>query len=783
MANPSATRVLKILTWSLLGLVGLVLAVAVFLLVWIDPNNYRDNITHLVKDKTGLVLKIDGKIGWTLYPAIGFSVEKVSLATAEGAAPLASVGKAAVSVQLLPLFSKQVRVDTLYIDKAMADLVVGTDGKGNWEALAKAGGADGQAPTPETAPKKPADAGGTPLLVSVPEIVITNSVFEYNDQRSSAQVIATVKELVVKDIALNKEFPLHLLGKVSTNTKIDVDVDLQAQVSIDTDKQRYAVRALDLKSNVAGILAKPFGLDVATDASADMGAKKIAVTRLEIAATGLVIGNSVPMGAHVSGPLALDLGADTASVGPLALSADSVDGALTVAVKDLTKQLSYSGTLEVKTFNPKNLMRDFSIAAPATSDPLAMTKVALKTAFEGTTANAMLKNIDITLDDTHLRGSAGVTDVATSALAFDLNVDAINVDRYLPPPAPAAAKTAAPAAAPAGGKPAPLLPVALLRKLNVDGKLAIGKVTVTELPATNLAATLKAKGGDIHLDPLAASVLDGTVRGDVQIDARGDDPRIVSHLKLDRIEVGGLVKRFAGKDLFTGKTSLNLNVDTTGNDTGTLMKKAVGALDMNFADATLKGMNLTNMLNDALTQQLGPFAALVPDYQKKLPKSLQNDTAFSTLAANATIKDGIVQVPALTAASKDGAIKGGGQFNLVTTDFDYTLGMRSASLADNKYFANSEFPVRCKGNVSGSPADWCRPDGKAIGDILKQAATGVAKDRIKSELTKQLGIGNASVDGAKQDVKQQVEQKKDEVKQKAQDEVKKNVQDALKKFF
>ncbi len=776
-----ASRVWKILKWSVLGLTGLLLALVVFLLVWIDPNDYRDDITSLVKEQTGLVLKIDGNIGWNFYPALGFSVEKLSLATAENEKPLASVGKVVVSVELLPLFSKQVHVRTLYVDQASANLVVDSYGKANWDALTAAGSTPAEEPAPE------AESGGTPLAVSVPKIVITNTTVEYEDQTVNFYVITKIKELVVEDVSLDKEFPLHLVAKISTNNNIDVDFDLRTFIALNLDAQQYNVRGFDFKATIAGILEKPFNVAVGADVAADMAAQKINVSRLAVQTDGVTLPGMQSFGATLSGPIAADLAADTAVVGPLVFDALGVKGALAINARELTKELAYTGTLDVQPFNAKNLMRTLGMTAPATTDPMAMTKIALKTNIDGTLKRAMLDKLDITLDDSHIRGNAGVTDLATTALAFNLALDSLDADRYLPPPPPtpaaATAATPAPAATTAttatpAGKPEPLLPMDTLRSLNIDGKFTAGKITAAQLAMTQLVAAVKAKNGDIRLDPFNAGVLDGTLRGSVQVDARGSEPRIVSKLVLDRIEVGGLVKRFSGKDLFQGKISLNLDADATGNDIDTLMKKTIGSLDMNFTNATLKGMNLTNELNNALTQQLGAFSMLIPDYQQKLPKEMAQDTVFSTLAAKAKLKDGIAEIPALNAAVKDGAIKGGGTFNIVTMDFDYTLGMTSSKLDDNKYFAGSEFPVRCKGNISGSPASWCKPDGKAIGDMLKKAAGKAATDRVKTELVKKLGVDVG--DGSSADLKKAAQK---EAEKKAKEELNKQMEKAMKKFF
>lgn len=769
----TARNVWKYFKWTAIGLTGLLLALVVFLLVWIDPNDYRDDITTLVKDKSGLVLKIDGNIGWSFYPAIGFSVENVSLAASEETPAIISVGKTMVSVELLPLFSRQINVRTLFVDKAVANLVMDANGKGNWEALSA-----GSSTEPEPAPEP--ETAGEALLVNVPKVVITNTIIDYEDQKSLAHQTVTIKEFVAEDIGLAREFPLHLVATLADRSGLNADIDTRAFVTLDTDAQRYAVRAMELKGTIAGILKQPIRLNLTTDLVADLGVQKIAVTALDLTAAGLDLGPA-PLTARLNGPLAMDLAADTAVVGPLTFGISALEGGLQVNVKDVSKEPGYSGTLSLNPFNAKNLMRDFGVTAPVTTDPLAMTRVALKTAFEGTKTRAMLNNLDITLDDTHIRGNAGVTDVATTALAFDLNVDAINADRYLPPPAkPAAAPASAPAAATAAAKKAePLLPVDTLRTLNIDGKLAIGKMTLMELPMTAIAATVKAKDGDIHLDPFTAGVLEGTVRGKVRVDARGAEPHIVTNLKLDKIEVGGLVKRFAGKDLFMGKTSLNLDLDTTGNDVDTLLKKAVGGLDLSFANATLKGMNLNNMLSETLTQQLGAFSMLVPDYQSKLPQELQQDTVFSTLATAAKIKDGIAQIPSFNAGVKDGAVKGSGQFNIVSKDFDYTLAMRTDKLKDSKYFTNAEFPVRCKGNITGSPASWCRPDSKAIGDMLKKTAESAVKDRVKTELANKLGLDPGAL-GSGTEIKEEV---KKEAKKQAKEKVNKELENALKKYF
>lgn len=835
----------KYIKWTAIGLTGLFLSLVLFLAVWIDPNDYRDDLSQLVKDKTGLVLKINGPIGWNFFPAIGFSVEQLSLAPAENEPELAAIGRASVSVQLMPLFQRRINVNTLFVDGLRATLFIDEAGKANWDALVR----DDGAPKEEETGTSPAPE------IRLPQVVLTNAVIDYEDRPAATHYTLSLAEFVAEDVNAGSEFPLRLRAALDDHKGLKADIELRSFVTVDTDAKTHGVRDLELKGNVAGILEKPLDFTLAADGNANLGTQDVNVPRLVVTASNLfllgkparaslnatVIGKldtmaftvgrldaevadlavgarpvlvklagrldadigqkhftlddfsaeasnldftGKPVSASAKGRLLANLAEDTAKIGPLAFTAAGADGALTLHLTELTKEPALQGTLDVSPFNAKALMKTLGIDPPKTTNPDALSAISLKAGLEGSKTRAMLSPLEIRLDGSTIRGKAGVSDLSTTALVFDLVLDRLDADGYLPPPA-------APGATPASGKPAekvavkpePLLPVDTLRKLNLDGRLAANQVTFMQWPMTNLSLAIRAKDGHIVVDPLSARVIDGSISGNARIDARGDEPRLVTNLKLDRLEVAPIVKRYTGKDVFLGKASFTLDMDATGNDTKTLMKKAVGSLDLSFADATLLGMNLNNILTGALTEQLGAFAMLVPDYQKKLPRELKEDTVFNTLAGGVKVKDGIASVPALNAGLKDGKVSGQGEFNLLTMDFNYRVAMTTDRLRDNKYLANLEFPVNCKGNIAGSPADWCRPDLRAMGDLLKKAAENAAKDRLKGEVASRLGLESVEKEALREQATQAVEQQKDAVEQKAKERVNEELQKRLKKLF
>ena len=77
-------KLLKII-FSLLGFLVLLVIVAIVVLpMVVDPNDYKDEITAAVKDKTGRTLEIDGDIQLSVFPWLGADIGPTRLGNAAG---------------------------------------------------------------------------------------------------------------------------------------------------------------------------------------------------------------------------------------------------------------------------------------------------------------------------------------------------------------------------------------------------------------------------------------------------------------------------------------------------------------------------------------------------------------------------------------------------------------------------------------------------------------------------------------------------------------------------
>ena len=83
-------------------------------------------------------------------------------------------------------------------------------------------------------------------------------------------------------------------------------------------------------------------------------------------------------------------------------------------------------------FNAAKLLQDFDIDYE-TANPESLKNVGLSASFSGNLDQASIKDLLVTLDQTKLNGFATVKNFEKPSITFDLNLNELNLDDYLPP--------------------------------------------------------------------------------------------------------------------------------------------------------------------------------------------------------------------------------------------------------------------------------------------------------------------------------------------------------------
>ena len=184
-------KTIKFASYGLGGLILLLgLVVAIFAATF-NPNDYKQKIIDLVKDKKQRTLVIDGDISLSFWPKLGANLGKVSVSEHKGEKVFASINSAKIAVSLLPLIGKQLVIDTIYLDGASANIVRYKDGTTNFDDLMSKD-----------------DKESADVKFDIDGIVVTNSGLNFNDERAIASYQISKLNVKTGHIALAEPFDL-----------------------------------------------------------------------------------------------------------------------------------------------------------------------------------------------------------------------------------------------------------------------------------------------------------------------------------------------------------------------------------------------------------------------------------------------------------------------------------------------------------------------------------------------------------------------------------------------
>ncbi|RMG35984.1 MAG: AsmA family protein [Gammaproteobacteria bacterium] len=683
-------KLIKILVGLIVVVVVLIGAAVLILPQVIDPNDYKDQIVQVVKEKTGRDLRIDKPLKLSVFPWLGVEAGGVVLGNAPGFGkePFAQIDELGVRVKLLPLLKRQIEVDTLVLEGAQLNLARNKRGKTNWEDLAaKSEEEPAEAKRTEQKAEGPAISS-----LKVQGIQLRNTRISWSDAQAGARYVLDKVRLETGSLTLGATVPVSAGFTLTSDTpKLVVVVDLTTQASASEDLQQFNLSDLELT-----IDGKGEGLP--------KGGMKVVVA------------------ANIEG----DLAADTLKVEGLKVSGPQVEIKGQVSVAGLQHQPRLKGHLELAQTNVKQLAALFGTSIQ-TTDPKALTQVgaSIDLAQEGKATR--LEPFTITLDDTHAKGYVRLLDTKGPVVRARLDVDAIDLDRYLPPADEQ--EKGAPEKGEAQKGAAANDPFAALRPLDLQADLNIGKLVVSKARLQDVNVRVVSKGGVMKVSPIKASLYQGKFDGQVTLDARKKTPRIHAVKHLAGIQIGPLLKDVAGKDWLVGTGNLDLDLRIAGLTEAQIRKSLSGSGKFLFTDGAYKGVDIVKMIRNATGQGSNVSQS----------GNTEDKTEFTEMKGSFTARNGVIGNKDLSAKSPLLRLGGKGTVDLPANRIDYTLIAKLvASLQGQGGKAADQLkgvpiPVKIKGPLDnpGYALD--------IEAILTEKAKQQVRQKVEKEVQKKLG--------------------------------------------
>lgn len=750
---------MKIFKYALLVLAGLVLLAAAgiaLIAANFDADRFKADAVRLVKERTQRTLVVDGAVKLSFFPRIGVQLGRLSLSDANGSKVFAAVSSARVSVEVLPLLSRQIVVDRIAIDGLRANLARHKDGSSNFDDLlgtASPGARTGAAPPPG---------------LEIAGVDISDANLEWRDEASNRHY--SIKDLSFKSGKLGGGTPEKFelaLQLAATQPALDVRIGASGRMSANPRTGRF--RLLDLAAAAAGSAAGISsgklelhgGIEAAPDATAlDALTVKFSGKRADQDVdAGLTIAKARIAGETLNAEkISLlfklirpdgDLSA-TLAVPAIETSGSAFkSGRLTLELEGKQGATNFKGSLA----SPMNgNVREGRYQLPSLVGTVSLNgpslpKGALAISLGGNAALDLVKNtaglaLAAKFDQSTIEAKLNLNHFSPPALAFDLNIDRLNLDKYLPP------RAAPPQQQQQQQKNDADQAVGLtaLNALNATGKIKIGALQVVQIKVSDANAQVRLVNGKLEMSPHSARLYDGRIAGALAVDAGAH--RFALKETLTAVSIGPLLNDLADKDMLEGRGNISLDLSSAGGSVRALKRALNGTARIDLRDGAIKGINLAEALRKAKSV-LGARGAT------EQRASAQEKTDFSELGASFVVRNGVAHNDDLSLKSPFLRLSGSGDIDLGSESIDYlaraavvasAAGQGGKNLAELKGLT---IPVRLSGPFD---ALKYRIDFAAMaGEVAKEKA----KDALKNAIGEKLGTGAAGPGGDKAKPKDQ----------------------------
>jgi len=240
-------KLLKIVS----GLVLLIVGAAIVAPRVIDPNDYREQIQTVVKEKTGRDLAINGDLSLSLFPWIGIGINDVSLSNAVGfkAEPFAKIQEADVKVKLLPLLSQQVEVSTVVLKGMSLSLEKNKAGKTNWDDMVH------PSTEPDATKDKPTEQSSNLAMgaIAIGGLQIVDANITWDDASKGEHYALAGLDLTTDALSLGSPMGIELALTVnSRKPKATVGLKLNGDLVINSTFDKFDFQGMTLVLDAAG---------------------------------------------------------------------------------------------------------------------------------------------------------------------------------------------------------------------------------------------------------------------------------------------------------------------------------------------------------------------------------------------------------------------------------------------------------------------------------------------------------------------------------------------------
>ncbi|MCZ6669838.1 MAG: AsmA family protein [Acidobacteria bacterium] len=769
----------RVFLWSIAIFALFLIAAAIVLPAWLDPNSYREMVESRMEETLGREVSI-GEIGLKVLPVLAISVANITIQEdppVEGA-PFLEAGALRGSMKILPLLRKRFEIRRVSLEEPRIRLRRDAEGKWNFDSLLAA-------LTTGIDPGEQAPAGEGPEF-QVSRFDIRKGIISLEDWNIEPGQVTKMEltdlNLSVRDFVPGKRLryridfslPPHQGQKISSKGSLGLvpgdsgypfeatlevhELDpafagpyLSPFLDLEIDRGRFSLKVegkgetegpIDLTGEIHLEQLSP-RLDLSFDMSISGGHDKYQFRDLQLKSAGSKFRLKGTI--DISSPqtyVDLEVLPSRLLLEDLKNLLDSIDTELPV---DIASPDPVEIALRLKG-NPTTL-REAELAGSIEVSRLTLRHPSLSSPMENVQGRVELENNHFSVRD--FSGTLGSSDISgqldlrnfdAPEVKFQLKSRQAKLGEILSFVKPGTEESAIPSSP--GAETDDWQDY--MEKLSATGSLEILEGSIDTLTFSRFKGTMKLEGKQIRFQPLELQIYGGTYSGSANFDMGNDPPKFRFQSRLADVDAFSLFSENLDVKELRGTLSgeLDLNGRMEGYE-GTL-RGLKGKGTLKLEQGRIEAMNVVEMLSKVS----GIFGERT--LQRLSRQISQEGTDFSELTGNFLIAGGTMNIEDLALRSRDLDLVGAGTLDLLDLSLRASVQvlmspevsglMRAEKSRAGEFFWNSstnrvEFPLRLAGPVLAPTPSV----------DFQRASKTLVRSKVSSLLKRKLGIPERSV--------------------------------------
>jgi len=703
---------LKWLAGFVVTLVVLIIIAIVVVPQVVDPNDYRDDITALVKEKTGRELRLEGDLSVSVFPWLGVRTQALSLSQPKQiGGDMLSVETAQIRVKLLPLLSKQVEVDTVVLEAPNVRLVTLASGVSSFDGLT---GEDS-----DTTADNGTDVDASAAAVVVQGLALTDGNLTYDNRQESQLYEVKELNLVTGNLIGNDFASIKASGVlVDSENPENTVFSLDGSALIDVDS--LIVRAEKFRAQVN---QGEYSADVRfAELSFAQNDSELFVQDLTANVNAIQ-----PMNADIDN-LRINMESEMATINTLTVASAGAEAIISdLIASKIFDAPNVRGQLNIAPFNAAKLVREF-VPDFEPSDSQALKSVALSAGFVGGLDSASVNDLKLNLDDSQLVGSASIKNFEKPKVVFDLNLDQLNLDNYLPESEDESEEESASNAA------ALAVPMAAFKDVFANGTFKAKQLISGGLELNDVDVVVKSTPGNVSITP-RANLYDGSLEGAIAYSETANGAKLKVKNEIDLVSLGKLFNAAEITDQLSGIATLA--VDMVVSEANGVQSNE-GTIKLLAKNGAIKGIDVKGMIDQGYSKYRQLKGRT--DDEEQGTSDENDETKFAELLGTFNLKNNKITNDDFLMKAPLFRIGGEGEIDLESQTLNYLVKVAIVNSSSGQggealdKLKGITLPIRLRGNLD-SPSFSL--DMKALYKFLVKAEV----DQKKGEfLQEKLGI-------------------------------------------